>query len=150
MSEITEEQLAKFQQVFEEYEEDFGGVVKRKQIGRILRACGGNPSKALIAELVGTGLPDDKLKFSDFVDIAGIELANISLDGIDEDKLREMFDVLDREEVGILNLKELKSLLTSVGDEKLTGEEVDHVLKRIDKDGDQKMNFKEFVRLMSM
>ena len=57
-----------------------------------------------------------------------------------EEDLREAFKVFDKNGDGTIDGKELRHTLTNIG-EKLTDEEVDEMIKKVDEDGDGKVNY---------
>lgn len=49
--------------------------------------------------------------------------------------------------LGFISAQELRHVMTNLG-ERLTDEEVDEMLREADVDGDGKINYEEFVKLM--
>lgn len=71
-----------------------------------------------------------------------------------EEELVQAFKVFDRDgngndlcDLGFISAAELRHVMTNLG-EKLTDEEVDEMLKEADVDGDGRINYEEFVKLM--
>jgi len=62
-----------------------------------------------------------------------------------EKELEEAFKVFDKDGKGVVQTKELKAVLTSMG-EKLTEEEVDGIIKACDHDGT--INLKNFIQTL--
>ena len=57
---------------------------------------------------------------------------------MDAKELREVFQVFDREGLGFVDAKELRELLTSVG-EKLSQDEVDELFRELEVDNEGKI-----------
>ena len=57
------------------------------------------------------------------------------------------FHMFDRNKDGYVDAKELKSLLTTMG-ERLTDAELAEFMREADMDGDAKLNYEEFVKMM--
>ena len=57
------------------------------------------------------------------------------------------FHMFDRNRDGFVDAKELKSLLTTMG-ERLTEEELADFMREADMDGDCKLNYEEFCKMM--
>merc|ERR1739845_21182 len=64
-----------------------------------------------------------------------------------EEELIEAFKVFDRDANGFISAAELRHVMTNLG-EKLTGEEVDEMIREADVDGDGQINYEEFVKMM--
>ena len=64
-----------------------------------------------------------------------------------EEELIEAFKVFDRDGNGLISAAELRHVMTNLG-EKLTGEEVDEMIREAGVDGDGPINYEEFVRMM--
>jgi len=62
-----------------------------------------------------------------------------------EKELEEAFKVFDKDGKGVVQTKELKAVLTSMG-EKLTEEEVEGIIKACDQDGS--INLKTFIQTL--
>lgn len=58
-----------------------------------------------------------------------------------EKELKEAFSVFDQDCDGFINTKELKQVMSNLG-EKLSDEDVDAMVREADKDGDGKINFR--------
>jgi len=57
------------------------------------------------------------------------------------------FHMFDRNKDGYVDAKELKSLLTTMG-ERLTQEELEEFMRLADMDGDCKLDYEEFAKVM--
>ncbi len=64
-----------------------------------------------------------------------------------KDELVKAFNVFDRDGNGYIDAKELRLAMTRLG-EKLTDAEVDDMIKDADKNGDGKVDYKEFAAMM--
>lgn len=64
-----------------------------------------------------------------------------------ENDLLEAFKVFDKDQDGSITQDELRSVMTNLG-QKLTSQELDEMIKEADTDGDGKINYKEFVKMM--
>lgn len=64
-----------------------------------------------------------------------------------DDELIDTFKVFDKNNDGYINQDELRSVMSQLG-EKLTAGELDEMIKEADTDGDGKINYVEFVKMM--
>merc|ERR1719454_2107781 len=58
------------------------------------------------------------------------------------------FQEFDDDGNGFIEAHELKAKLTEMSGEQVTDEEVQDMIRQVDMDGDGKINFEEFVKLM--
>ena len=65
-----------------------------------------------------------------------------------EKELKEAFRVFDRNGDGSISAKDLRHIMTNLG-EKLTDEEVDEMIREADIDGNGQINYEEFVTMMT-
>ena len=74
--------------------------------------------------------------------------ANLVFSDLDQTvEIREAFKIFDRDGNGYIDAKELKHVVTRMG-EVLTNEEADEFMKEADLDGDGKLDYNEFVTMM--
>ena len=62
-------------------------------------------------------------------------------------EIREAFKIFDRDGNGYIDSKELKQVVTRMG-HVLTNAEADELMKEADLDGDGKLDYNEFVKMM--
>ena len=62
-------------------------------------------------------------------------------------EIKEAFKIFDRDGNGYIDAKELKHVVTRMG-HVLTGEEADEFMREADLNGDGKLDYNEFVRMM--
>lgn len=55
--------------------------------------------------------------------------------------MREAFRVFDKNGDGFLDKKEFKRIMTELGDEPLTSEELENLMGKYDEDGDDKISY---------
>ena len=62
-------------------------------------------------------------------------------------ELREAFRMFDKDKSGYIDAKEIRAVTTTLG-EKLTDKELEEFMKEADLDGDGRLNYNEFVKIM--
>lgn len=82
---------------------------------------------------VGNG----EIDFEEFV----MMMAKKNQDADTEKELKEAFSVFDQDCDGFINTKELKQVMSNLG-ENLTDDDVEAMIREADKDGDGKISFK--------
>uniref|UniRef100_A0A0N5AQB5 EF hand n=1 Tax=Syphacia muris TaxID=451379 RepID=A0A0N5AQB5_9BILA len=58
------------------------------------------------------------------------------------------FRVFDKDGNGYITAQEFKHFMTTMG-EKFSEEEVDEIIREVDKDGDEQINYEEFVQMIA-
>ncbi|KAM3305888.1 hypothetical protein P3S67_012757 [Capsicum chacoense] len=97
------------------------------------------------------GKKKPKRTVSDFSWLSGVEKNHVFGDSIkDIDELiREVFLVFDDDKNGLIDAKELRRVLNSLGCVNCSVKDCRRMIKRVDKDGDGFFNFKEFKQIMA-
>lgn len=150
---ISDEQKAEFKAAFDIFVEDStDGTITTKELGKVFRMLGQNPSEQELQEMVdevdedGSGTID----FDEFCQMMSKQLAAEALESIPErpeKELAEAFRIFDTKCDGYLDPEELTAAL------KLTGEpfedwEVEAFILDGDKNEDGKMDYEEWVDMM--
>ncbi|CAD5113613.1 DgyrCDS2773 [Dimorphilus gyrociliatus] len=142
--EITEDELKEYREAFKLFDKDNNGYITTKELGTVMRSLGQNPTEQELIDKInevdvdGSGTID----FQEFV----VMMARQQCMGREE--LEQAFRIFDANGDGYIDSAELRHLLTNVG-EKLSDEDVDEMIAEVDVDGDGKVNWKEFVQMMS-
>ncbi|XP_071486915.1 EF-hand calcium-binding domain-containing protein 7-like [Diadema antillarum] len=114
-------------------------ITSRDGLERVLQQAGRNPSKQTIDKYWTKDT--NKLTFNDVLAIVK-ELKPTS-----EDDLLHAFQKIDVNGDGYITQKELSKVLTQRGD-KMSEKEVEDMIAEADIDGDRKLNYKEFCKLV--
>jgi len=64
-----------------------------------------------------------------------------------EEEFCKAFEMFDKNSDGYITVEELRDAMKSMG-EKISFEEAEEEIRKADKDGDNRMNYKEFVKSM--
>lgn len=67
---------------------------------------------------------------------------------IAQSDIRTAFEVFDKDKNGVITKDELYSVLTNL-DERVSTEELNSIMKAIDPNGDGKIDYREFVELLT-
>jgi len=141
--------IAEFKEAFNEFDkssrEDGSGTISTKELLSVMRSMGQNPTEdellALVMEVDING--DGTIDFEEFLGMMK-QKAN---EADQESDLREAFKIFDRDKDGFIDLKELKTVATMLGS-MLTKEEVEEFMREADVDGNGKLDYDEFVKMM--
>jgi len=97
----------------------------------------GGTNTAKVSAATGT------IDFPEFLSL----MARKMKDTDSEEELVEAFKVFDRDGSGFISAAELRHVMTNLG-EKLTDEEVDEMVREAGADGDGKVDYEEFIKMM--
>ncbi|KFU91634.1 Calmodulin [Chaetura pelagica] len=140
---LSEEKISELKEAFSLFDQDGDGRISSRELGTVLRSLGHNPSQAELRELLGDVGTEGTVDFPEFLSL----LARKRREPEGEEEIREAFQVFDKEGSGWVSVEELRHVLTHLG-EKLTEQEVDEMLREADGDGDGRVKYEEFVRVM--
>jgi|EP00670_Eutreptiella_braarudii_P000700 calmodulin len=143
---LSQEQIAEFKDAFSMFDKDGDGTIDTTELGTVMRNLGQEPSEDEIIEMIkevdgdGSGAID----FEEFLILMAKQL-----DGGDiEAECKQAFAVFDKDGDGFISTCELKGIISNLG-EKPTDEELDEMVKQADADGDGKVGYDDFVKMMS-
>ncbi|PBC26064.1 Calmodulin [Apis cerana cerana] len=137
---LTEDQVAEFKEAFMLFDKDEDGTITMAELGVVMRSLGQRPSETELRDMVNEVDQDGNgtIEFNEF-----LQMMSKKMKGADgEDELREAFRVFDKNKDGLISSKELRHVMTNLG-EKLSEEEVDDMIKEADLDGDGMVNYED-------
>lgn len=145
MEDLSDEQIDEFRAVFDLFTEDGSDVLSIENLERVLKTCGREPSSKDLREVIRLVDPTGKgeISFEDFVLVMSKQIRHSDK----EAELTEAFRAFDADRSGYISAHELRTVMTNMG-AKMTEEEINGMISEIDIDGDGKINFEEFVRLV--
>lgn len=136
---------AEFKEAFDEFDTDGSGAISSKELLGVMRAMGQNPTEDELLNLVmevdmdGNGT----IEFTEFLDMMKKKASEVD----EEAELREAFKIFDRDKDGYISMKELKKVTSMLGTV-LTKEEIEEFMAEADVDGNGKLDYDEFVKML--
>ena len=142
---LTEEQMAEFKEIFFLFDKDSEGTITTKELGTLMRSLDQNPTEAELQDMINEVDADGNgtLDFHEFLSLMTMKMK----DHDTEEELKEAFRVFNPDGTGLISAAELRQVMVSLG-EKYTDEEVDEMIREADLDGDERISYEEFVRMM--
>ncbi|XP_062554494.1 calmodulin-beta-like [Armigeres subalbatus] len=143
---LTEEQERQFRKMFEMFDKNGDGSITTSELGSVVRALGMNPSIAEIEQMIhevdldGSG----SIEMNEFL----VLMARKSREDSTQEELRDAFKIFDKDGDGFLTVDELSAVMKNFG-ERLSDDELADLLDEADIDGDGKINYEEFVIMLS-
>merc|ERR1711910_263167 len=136
---------AEFKEAFDEFDKDHSGTISPEELLGVLRAMGQNPTEDELLNLVmevdidGNGT----IEFEEFLSMMKKKAGEVD----EEADLREAFKIFDRDKDGYISMKELKKVASMLGT-MLSKEELDEFMAEADSDGNGKLDYDEFVKML--
>merc|ERR1711872_407626 len=124
---------------------DGSGSISTNELVGVMRSIGQNPTEDEILELIleADTNGDGTIDFNEFLEMMKKKCS-------EEDQmedLRHAFKIFDGDGDGYISLRELRRVTTTLG-QALTDEEVDMFMAEADLNGDGKLDYDEFVKMM--
>jgi len=142
---LTDIQTAEFKEAFDEFDKDGSGSISTNELVGVMRSIGQNPTEDEVLELIleADTNGDGTIDFQEF-----LEMMKKKCNEDDQmEDLRQAFKIFDRDCDGYISLKELKRVTTTLG-QALTDEEAEMFMREADLNGDGKLDYDEFVKMM--
>ncbi|XP_040995541.1 calmodulin-5/6/7/8-like isoform X1 [Juglans microcarpa x Juglans regia] len=143
---LTQDQITQFNEAFNLFDKDGDGCITTGELGSVMRSLGQNPTEAELLDMIkevdndGSGTVDKP----EFLKL----MARKTMDSNFEEELKTAFKMFDNDQNGFISAAELRHVMKNLGHDKLTDEEVNEMILEADVDGDNLINFDEFVRVM--
>merc|ERR1711915_1098708 len=136
---------AEFKEAFDEFDTDGSGTISPEELLGVMRAMGQNPTEDELLNLVLEVDIDvnGTIEFGEFLNMMKQKAGEVD----EEADLREAFKIFDRDKDGYISMKELKKVANMLGT-MLTKEELEEFMAEADADGNGKLDYDEFVKMM--
>ncbi|KAJ1692778.1 hypothetical protein LUZ63_009476 [Rhynchospora breviuscula] len=138
---FSDDQIKSMKDAFSLFDSDKDGHIAPSDLGVLMRALGSNPTQAQLAQIIkaeGLAAPFDVNRFLELMK------THLNTDPFDE-PLRNAFKVIDKESTGRISVKDLRHILTSIG-EKLEGSEFDEWIKEVDVGPDGTFKYEDLIQ----
>ncbi|XP_077989345.1 uncharacterized protein LOC144443678 [Glandiceps talaboti] len=131
---------------FGKFDVDGNGKIDSKELGNVLKSLGQNPSESDVEELIKKFDTDESgtVEVEEFVKLMA---PMVKFPKCEED-VRASFKVFDVDGSGYITADELRHVKAILGSS-LSDEEVEAKMTKMDKDGDGKIQYEEFLQLFN-
>ena len=141
-----EEKTREIKEVFNVFDKDCDGFITTDELATVMRTLGHNPTKEELDELIKQYDQDESgtIDFNEFMNLMNNKLKEQQ----EGQELLETFQMFDKDADGYINADDIRYVRDEV-DEKLDDVLIDELIEQGDRDGDKKINYHEFVRIMT-
>ena len=143
---FNEHQISLFQEIFSEFDKDGDGTLDTKYVGTIMRSLGQSPTESELREII-VEVDADNSGYMDFSEFLTVMAHHIKDDMDTKDDICTAFKVFDEAGKGTITVRDLRSVLTTMGDV-LTADEIEEMIKAADQGNSGEINYEEFVAKM--
>ncbi|XP_033918203.1 calcium-binding protein 4 [Melopsittacus undulatus] len=149
--ELSPEELDELLDAFKEFDTDQDGFISYKDLGACMRTLGYMPTEMELIEIsqhikMRMG---GRVDFEDFVQMMGPKLREETAHMVGLRELRIAFREFDANGDGEISSGEMRAAIAALLGEQLKAQEVDEILQDVDLNGDGRVDFDEFVMMLS-
>ncbi|KAG9245407.1 calmodulin-like protein [Calycina marina] len=139
------EELAAYRHAFTLFDADGDGTISIKELQEVMKSLGQNPTETEIEDMINEVDSDRNgtIDFDEFCKMMTAPTKDVDF----EAEMKSAFAVFDHDGSGSISLDELRRVMKSFG-EILTDDELDTMIKEVDKDGDGMIDYQEFMHFM--
>jgi Ca2+-binding EF-hand superfamily protein len=147
MSDLTADQIAEFKKAFLIFDRDGDGTITTKELGAVMRNLGQTPTDSQVADMIQE-VDADNSGSIDFQEFCTLMARKSKGPAISEEDLIKAFSVMDRDGNGFIDAKELRHVLSNLG-ETVNEDEINEIMEEADVDGDGQITHVEFVKMLA-
>ena len=143
---LSEEMISEFKEIFSLFDTSGDSTIAAKNLKEVLICLGQTLTQEELDELMyeheidATG--DGRVGFVEFLNLMGRKMKETK----EVDRMREIFNVFDKNKDGFISASEIQCVMTSLG-ETLTEDEINEMVKEADRDLDSHISFEDFSQL---
>ncbi|XP_048259366.1 calmodulin-like protein 12 [Haliotis rufescens] len=144
---MSEKQKAEYQEAFDLFDKDGDGTITTAELGDVIRSLGGEVTESQLADIVKE-VDTNKNGKIEFIEFATMMADTVEEQQSDSEMLRA-FKVFDKDNNGFISKSELRQVMVSLEGHKVTEQEINEMIIEADVDGDGRINYEEFVRMIT-
>ncbi|KAI8967427.1 putative calmodulin [Mycotypha africana] len=142
---FNKEQIDEIRESFNLFDKNGDGTIDINELSQVMRNLGQEASDAEVKDMIKEVDADNNgtIDFQEFLTIMSRMKANDDA----QNDLMDAFKVFDKDNDGYITQDELRTVMTNLG-QNLSAQELEEMIKEADTDGDGRINYKEFGRMM--
>jgi len=143
--ELTDDEISELKESFELFDRDGDGSISTKELGIVMRSLGQNPTDSELSDMISKvdSEGNGRFEFADFLTMMRGKIHDTDR----QEELKEAFNVFDKDGDNFINTSDLLHIMKNLG-EKLTEEEAEIMIREVDIDGDGRVSYEEFARMI--
>ncbi|KAG0191555.1 hypothetical protein DFQ28_011597 [Apophysomyces sp. BC1034] len=141
---LSSKKKLELQDMFNSFDKNHDGKISHTELEEMLQSTGMNASA--VPAMTDT---HGNLSFEEFAKLMRPTLSDPIRPTAKEQELWEAFEAFDRDGDGVINARELRSMMQQLGD-RITEEEAGQMIKDVDENNDGVVNFDEFAKMMGV
>ncbi len=151
------QQFSEFKEAFSIFDKDGDGTVTSEELAVVLRSIGLNPSKRELQGLIKEADVDgnNTIELNEFLALMAKKMVRQEYDAgrnddvtMTEQEIEKTFKVFDRKGKGFICADEIRQVGALYG-ETLSDDDVKQMIKEADHDGDGRVSYDDFVKMMT-
>eukprot|EP00245_Coleochaete_scutata_P000124 TRINITY_DN1012_c0_g1_i1.p1 TRINITY_DN1012_c0_g1~~TRINITY_DN1012_c0_g1_i1.p1 ORF type:complete len:175 (+),score=63.28 TRINITY_DN1012_c0_g1_i1:152-676(+) len=150
MKNLSVEDVKELTETFRQFDKNGDGSISAAELGQVLRALGDDPVEDKLQVMIEAvdANKDGCIDLNEFLLLNAMAMEFDERDDMSH-CLREVFEVFDTDFDGFITATELQVALSKLVGEGVTHEEAVRMIKGVDKDGDGRVDFDEFSKMMT-
>lgn len=161
VSDLPDSVVKDLVETFKMFDHNGDGKISSVELGTVLRSLGENLSEAELKQMIKDVDVDGdgEIDLQEFINLnvdhsrrgaAGASAGEeVDSSASVAEALQSAFEVFDYDKDGFISAPELHRVLSSLGDDHISMEDCRYMIRCVDADGDELVDFKEFQKLMA-
>ena len=145
IDDLTDQQIIEFREAFQAFDKDGNGSISTKELGTVMRSLGQNLSEAEIKQIIEI-VDEDKSGTIDFKEFLNLMARNMKIVN-KEEELLDALNTLDQDGSGKISKYKLRNIILKT-DKKMTGEEIEEIIKTFDMDEEGNIDVQDFIQIL--
>lgn len=142
---LNDDQVREFKDAFDIFDEDNSGTVSTSELASVMKTLGQDIDEkevgVMISEVDSDG--SGEIDFEEFCTLMARQMEKSD----PEYEFKKAFKIFDKRGDGFIDHAELKHVMNNIGEE-MTDHDITAMIKEADLDGDEKLNYDEFLNIM--
>ncbi|XP_074656027.1 neo-calmodulin-like isoform X4 [Tubulanus polymorphus] len=147
---LSQKERKEFKEAFTLFDKDGDGKITTYELASVMHFLGSKPSQEQIEVMIDQVDTDGNgtVEFEEFLRMMSNNPIK-TLPKTEDEEMREAFKVFDRDNDGFIDAQELRFTMNNLG-QPLSDEDVKAMIKEADIDGDGRINYEEFIKMMRL
>ena len=143
--EVKDPKTLELKEAFNMFDRDKDGLVNYIDLGNVLKSQGFNLTNQELQDMIleVDDNEDNKINFDEFLILMHSRLKKADI----ENELNEAFSVYDKNGSNLINVREFRKIMNSLG-EKVCQEEIDELIKKVDPKNRGYINYRELTKIL--